>query len=247
MDYNQETNSLPSDLEAHQVVQIEQRIVFENFFWHRLRSDYVCQAIRQYAGASPTVLDVGAGGVFGIHFKQKFLQGCYAFIEPLGSLSRQLCFEYSDSSDWTKKKEYVASAVVLLDVLEHQRNDVKFLMELGAKLRANTLVVITCPALTVLWSDRDIKQGHFRRYTRRSLERVVEAAGLEVLYSDYLFQAMILPGLFRRWKKKSDDAEFPIISKKLNQIIYHLGKVERAFFGWLPFGSSIAVVCRKKG
>ena len=241
-----ETGNPIMDLERHLVAQTSLLNGGASFFWHRLRSEYALDAIRRLARARPTVLDVGAGaGIFGTHLREALPDGRYAFIEPLESLARDLRSRFGPDADWRDRSYGDADAVVVLDVLEHQEKDVLFLKDLAAKLRPRTILVITCPALDLLWSEWDVKLGHFRRYTLRSLGRVLCGAGLEILDSRYIFHAMVLPGLVRRFQKPSRP-EFPEISDTLNRIIYRLGRIERALGSWLPFGSSVGAVCRTK-
>ena len=232
------------ELEQHLAAQVSNLTRFENFFWHKLRSEYAISAIRRYVRPHPTVLDIGAGaGVFGSHFQEAFPDGQYAFVEPLETLARNLRSRFMPAADWNNKSYLDADAVVLLDVLEHWEQDVISLKSLTARLPAATILVITSPALPFLWSEWDVKLGHFRRYTARGFRNVLGEAGLEILVNRYLFQTMALVGLVRKFQKLSSSA-FPEISDTANGFIYGLGKIERALCSWMPFGSSVAAVCR---
>lgn len=233
------------DLEQHLGAQAAGLGQTERFFWHRLRSEYAMSAIRRYPGPQATVLDIGAGaGVFGTHLPQSLPQARYTFVEPLESLSTRLRARFGEASDWSARTDWrSADAAILLDVLEHQEDDVGFLKEITAKLRPGAILVLTCPALQALWSEWDVRLGHYRRYRVGGLRRVLDSAGLDVLDSRYLFQAMVLPGLIRR-RQKLSGPEFPSISRPVNEMIYRLGQMEQACLGWVPFGSSVAAVCR---
>lgn len=147
------------------------------------------------------------------------------------------------AADWHNKSYLDADAVVLLDVLEHWEQDVISLKSLTARFPAATILVITSPALPFLWSEWDVKLGHFRRYTARGFRNVLGEASLEILVCRYLFQTMALVGLVRKFQKLSSSA-FPEISDTANGSIYGLGKIERVLCSWMPFGSSVAAVCR---
>ncbi len=234
------------DLERHLVAQAGRLNRFEDFFWHRLRSEYALRAIRRYVDPNPTVLDIGAGaGVFGSHFQKAFPGGRYAFVEPLESLAQGLRLRFTPSADWSGKSYIDADAAVLLDVLEHQEKDVVFLKNLIANLRPCAILIVTCPALPLLWSEWDVKLGHYRRYTLGHFRTVLEEAGLEILGSRYLFQTMVALGLVRKLQRVPS-AEFPRLPDMTNRLIYRLGTLERALCGWVPFGSSVAAVCRTR-
>jgi SAM-dependent methyltransferase len=68
--------------------------------------------------------------------------------------------------------------VVLLDVLEHIEDDVGFLRRLAACLAPGGRLVVKVPAGEWLYSPLDSAIGHFRRYSKKSLRRVFEDAGL---------------------------------------------------------------------
>ena len=213
----------------------------ERFFWHRIRAEYVLHAlVKSGVGPNPTVLDVGAGaGVFGRYFSRRFPGGRYAFVEPVEELAAHLRACYGEAADWSSRSHHEADAVVLLDVIEHVEDDRAFLTTIARGLRRGTRLVVTCPALPVLWSEWDTKLGHHRRYTAASLRAALGGAGIAVSDVRYLFQTMVLLGLWRKTRPPRS-AEFPRLSPAVNGILYVLGTVERGTLGWLPFGASVA-------
>ena len=58
--------------------------------------------------------------------------------------------------------------------------------------------LITVPAFMKLWSNEDVDAGHFRRYTIDSLNNVVAASGLSIVYESYFFGFLYLPILVIR-------------------------------------------------
>ena len=69
--------------------------------------------------------------------------------------------------------------VLARDVLEHVDDDAA-LGECPRALRPGGLLVVLVPAWPALWSDRDVRAGHLRRYRRRGLRKLVESAGFTV-------------------------------------------------------------------
>jgi predicted SAM-dependent methyltransferase len=53
------------------------------------------------------------------------------------------------------------------NVLEHIEDDSRALNEMFAKLQINGKLAIYVPAFMFLFSDLDIKAGHFRRYSKK--------------------------------------------------------------------------------
>ncbi|MGH9617702.1 MAG: methyltransferase domain-containing protein [Acidobacteriaceae bacterium] len=85
-----------------------------------------------------------------------------------------------------------ADLVLLMDVLEHVDDDVQLIKSSIASAAAGAFVLISVPAFQSLFSAHDRFLDHRRRYTIRSLEAVVKAAGLKIVSSRYFF-AIILP------------------------------------------------------
>ena len=99
--------------------------------------------------------------------------------------------------------------VLLLDVVEHIQDDLRFLEDLvrdHAKVGARVLV--TVPAFPALYCDHDRFLGHHRRYRLDGIERLLKRAGLQVLSSGYLFGSLLLPKLLLfkllSWRKSTD-------------------------------------------
>jgi SAM-dependent methyltransferase len=75
---------------------------------------------------------------------------------------------------------------VVVNVLEHIEDDVGALHGLGASLSQDGHIVVFSPAFNALYSAFDAEIGHYRRYTRSSLRRVIRDADLELLDVRYV-------------------------------------------------------------
>lgn len=82
-------------------------------------------------------------------------------------------------------KDNTFDAVLLLDVVEHIKDDVKALCEAKRVLKTTGVIIITSPALNFIWSDHDTNQGHQRRYTKSSLNELAKKCQLQVIYLGY--------------------------------------------------------------
>ncbi len=82
--------------------------------------------------------------------------------------------------------------VTAFDVLEHLADDASGLGRLRDLLAPDGQLVLTVPAYDFLWSGEDVISAHHRRYTRRMLDGVCRAAGLEVVFMSY-FNLALLP------------------------------------------------------
>jgi len=140
--------------------------------------------------------------------------------------------------------------VTSLDVIEHLDEPVGALREYS-RAAAGGLVVCTVPAYMWAWSEHDVNLGHRRRYTRRTLQADVEAAGLEILFCRYFHHWLVLAALLLRktplrllLRGQAEASSF--VNPSVNRGLTALASFER----WLgkrvdiPFGLSILVVAR---
>jgi SAM-dependent methyltransferase len=74
--------------------------------------------------------------------------------------------------------ERTVDTVVMMNVLEHIEDDVEALRSLAAVTEPDGRLVIWVPGYMQLYGDFDRRVGHVTRYTPRSLEASVRAAGL---------------------------------------------------------------------
>src|ERR671918_410066 len=155
------TGAAMDPLEAQLQRQLEQS---RDFFWHRLR----WRAVSGFLPGDGTfqLLDVGAGaGLIGEYLRRDRPRARYRFIEPIDSLRNHLeqRFGVDARADDVGSLEDM-DVVTLLDVLEHQRDDSGFLAGLLGRMRPDTPLILTVPALPGLWSAWDVALGHHRRY-----------------------------------------------------------------------------------
>jgi len=82
--------------------------------------------------------------------------------------------------------------IALLDVLEHVDEDQAALESIATKLAPGGRILVTVPAYRWMWSAHDVAHHHKRRYSKRGLRRVAEAAGLRVRRLGY-FNSLLFP------------------------------------------------------
>ena len=108
---------------------------------------------------------------------------------------------------------------------------------------------LTVPAFNFLWSTIDQESGHFRRYTRGSLEKSVTSAGFKIIQSSYFFTYLIPAMILLGRKKKDDSSEEHKTGMITNQIISLLNFIDSTLFkllaGIIP-GASIILVAQKE-
>ncbi len=144
----------------------------------------------------------------------------------------------------------VAAIVSLLDVLEHLEDPVPCLREARRVLADDGRLVVNVPAHQWLWSAADEALGHFRRYTRRRLERELVAAGFEPVFATHVFSWLVPPVWATRRLARGADAELGLdkTSPVIDRAAMVLTAAERALVGRVevPFGTSVLCVARRR-
>lgn len=229
-----------TSLETHLATQAKQS---RDFFWHRLR----WRAVRRYVPPDRRMdlVDVGAGaGLLGEYLRAERPSVRYLFVEPIVSLERELERRFGVDSNARSVETYSAHVVTLLDVLEHQEDDVGFLRKLAERAGVGCTIIITVPALPALWSPWDESLGHFTRYTKRSLRETAESASLHTRELSYLFPEMIPGAVARKFRRGDglDDATFPDLPRLINGSLTGIGVVTQAARRVVPFGTSLFAV-----
>ena len=230
-------------LEAHLRRQIEHS---RQFFWHRLR----WMAVREYLPQQTPfeLVDVGAGaGLLGSFLMADRPEATYRFVEPIVSLREFLRETYGELADCGDCLDFdSARFVTLLDVLEHQEDDVGFMNRLVRKMAPGSVLLLTVPALQNLWSDWDVTLGHYRRYDKGSLLRCIDGLPISVLETSFLFPEMVPLGMLRSRRLNSvkgsdvrERAEFPEVPRFVNDVLYYLGTMSLALRRHWRTGTSL--------
>ena len=89
------------------------------------------------------------------------------------------------------------------NVLEHIAEDGKTARELYEALKPGGRIKIFVPAKQVLYSEMDRAVGHYRRYEKRALVRMMEEAGFEITECRYFDFLGFLATLVYKWIKGS--------------------------------------------
>jgi len=104
-----------------------------------------------------------------------------------------------------------------------------------------------------LWSAHDVQNHHFRRYTRTSLNKVLDAAGFEIVKWSY-FNTLLFPLIFLiRWINRNrnldGESDLKMPSTMTNKVLTFVFGFERFLLRLfaLPIGVSLGVTaCIKK-
>jgi len=140
--------------------------------------------------------------------------------------------------------------IFLFDVLEHICDETSFLQALLFHLSHPGSLVINVPAGEWAHSSYDDAAGHVRRYSIRTLRRVLDTNGLALKAWTYWGLPLVLPLILRKlWLLgKKDQSEiitagFDPRSKAVNTMMGILSRLE-----WIPqkfLGTSLMATCER--
>ena len=142
--------------------------------------------------------------------------------------------------------------VTMFDVLEHLDAEQPTLDEVRRLLAPGGHFLFTVPAFMSLWSGHDEALHHHRRYRRRPLREVVEAAGLKVDWLSYYNATLFPPVATIRITRRllgggSKEADVGATDGWASGLLEAVFAAERHVVGrWtLPFGVSLIGVARR--
>lgn len=148
------------------------------------------------------VIDFGCGsGIFGFKLQNSGFE--VTGIENDFELRKQASFNGLNCYESIDDVQFPIHQIFMVNVLEHIEDDLVFLQNLKKKMAEESKIFIYVPAFNLLFSAMDSHVGHFRRYSKKSLEELIKRAGFQVVsirYCDSLgfFAALALKFLGNR-------------------------------------------------
>jgi ubiquinone/menaquinone biosynthesis C-methylase UbiE len=151
-----------------------------------------------------------------------------------------------------KDEEY--DLFIASDCLEHLENDEVALKNWYRLLKKGGKGLIFVPAYMSLWSEHDVINHHFRRYTRQELVSKSQKAGFDITKASYWNFSLFFPTyLFRKFRnlvgKKEENPKDHMegFNPTVNKLLKGLISVENVFFNSLgfPVGVSTMVSVKK--
>jgi len=193
---------------------------------------------------SKDLIDFGAGiGTFSKRLRTAGYQ--VKCIEP-DPVQRQILEEqgFDTLANITSVPDDSVSFVFSLNVFEHIQDDSVALREIRQKLKPGGTLLIYVPAFACLWTSLDEKLCHHRRYTKKTLRRLVEQEGFAVedaRYADCLGFIAVL--IFRALNRSASALNASSITLYDRWLFAPSRVLDRLFDRW--FGKNVYVRCRK--
>lgn len=228
----------------------------ESHFWRVARRRLVLELLERHRpGPAPLrILDVGGACSLIPREMQRF--GAVTVIEPDAATvefsRRELALDVRRGSLPDQLPvEGPFDVVTLLDVLEHVDDDAGALRAIRALLRPGGLLLLTVPAVPLLWSAHNVSVHHKRRYLRDGLLPLLVATGFRVDRLSYhtclLFPLLAIQRIAGRLEGIDPKAEYDVKVPPgpINRAFGGVMELERKLFRRmdLPIGSSLVAVC----
>ena len=141
--------------------------------------------------------------------------------------------------------------ICMFDVLEHIEYDGLAMKKIVEKLNSGGKLLVAVPPYPSLWSQADIIAHHCRRYTKKSLNAVLQSQNLKILYTTY-FNTLLFPIIFfvrRVLRKGSETYDVKDYSQGgLNGIFTKILTGESLWISKnrsLPFGDTLLMLAQK--
>jgi len=143
--------------------------------------------------------------------------------------------------------------ILMLDVLEHIKDDKKAIGETRRILKEGGYFLVTVPAYQFIWSEHDEILGHYRRYSISDFSKKLEEAGFDIIKISYfvslLFPVILGYRILRKilFPKSKKNTAYVVLPKPINNFFIYLLKLEGLLLKYfnLPFGTSILCIAQK--
>jgi 2-polyprenyl-3-methyl-5-hydroxy-6-metoxy-1,4-benzoquinol methylase len=241
-------------MEKYEIIKMNK---FEDWnWWFVSRRAMMLKMIPKNA---KTVFEIGAGTGKNL----EILKNMGFYVEGLDV--SQICVDIakkkgidlhkSGIENFSFKKKY--DLILMIDFLEHVEDDRKALEKAAGAIAKNGHLLITVPAFKLLFGVHDKVHHHFRRYSLRELERLLESAGLEIEFISYWNAILFVPSAFvkiisrntKKNGKKRQESNLTKLPRFFNSALINTLKLENFLIGRkarLPFGTSIVCLAKVK-
>ncbi len=132
------------------------------------------------------VLDFGCGyGTLISYVKKKYNKEIlgYDINENATAILKEKNIKYINSLNEINEG---FDTIISSNVLEHIEDDQKILDELNSLLKNEGLLVLYLPCSMKIWSNLDSLVGHYRRYTKKELNKKLVNSNFQIISTEYV-------------------------------------------------------------
>lgn len=227
-----------------------------DYWWFEARRHFVLLALKKF-NKNAKILDIGCSGGSLLKFLKKkgFKNLCGVDISKsaIKECKKKGIKAVLANAENTKLSGNQFDVIIASDILEHLKDDKKAILEWKRLLKKTGKLIIFVPAFNFLWSNHDLLNQHYRRYTLKSLKKLLKKNGFDIKIASYwnftLFFPSFIYKLFDRITKKNGKPQIFNLPKSLNNLLSFILKTENIIIDKkipFPFGVSALVIANKK-
>ncbi len=220
-------------------------------WWYRARRDILSDYLIRYGNMpkDARILEIGCGTGHNLPMLARFGEVDAIEIDPAAReiASERLGKPVGDAPlpDLPGVARGSYDLVAVLDVVEHIEDDVAALKGMASLLKPGGKILIAVPAHQWLWSAHDVVNHHHRRYSKGSLVKAIEAAGLTprklTYFNSLLFPLAAAARIAGRLTGRDDSDDSPP-AKPLNALFETIFRLERHAVGRVPLTPGVSIV-----
>ena len=226
-------------IEYHKMRSLES----ENW-WYLARIDLIQHLLSKYAPHFDSILDIGCG-------TGSILEK-YPSKKCVGVEQNPIAIQYAKEKGLTiqpslEKVHGTFDVVLMMDVLEHVKEDHAFLKKALEHVNENGILVITVPAFQWMWSTHDDLVHHVRRYNKKMVKEMIAASGGKCVHASYWNASFFLPAIVKKKVFSSDESDLGPVHPVINSTALSVLKMENRFSSNvpLPLGTSVYAIVKK--
>ena len=215
----------------------------ERHWWYRARREVLAELIRRLVQPLPNaqILEIGCGTGHNFGMLGEFGEvDALELDAEVRALAEQRLGRSVMSTPLPQLADVVDAHydfIGAFDVIEHIDDDHAAVASISAKLKPGGKFVMTVPAHPWMWSAHDVVNHHKRRYSKRSLKRLIEASPLTLTsigyFNSLLFPAAVTERLSSRLLGR-DNGDLKLPPGPLNAALERVFAAERHLVGRLP-------------
>lgn len=220
----------------------------ECHYWTLSRNRILKTELLKHNVQGKKILEIGAGRGIVVEYLRAHGFDCSGVDlaqVPVPQHLESVLFTGTDFTDLSLDFRSSIEVVLLFDVIEHIENPNIFLKKVQEYFPCASQCVITVPARKELWSNYDIYNGHFVRYSMETLDILMRELNWNVVSMQYLFHTLYLPArlLLRTTGKRNTVIHAPKgMNIYVNTIVATLLYLDYRFLPKKIFGTSVLCV-----
>lgn len=229
----------------------------KDYWWHIARRELILRLIARHSDFdSKDILEIGcstAGNAEDFGKKNRYLGADLSFraLELGKKRDISLILVNSNALSMPFKNECF-DFVFMLDLIEHIEDDAAALKEAYRLLKKSGFLVVSVPALKILWREMDEIGQHKRRYNKDMLRKRIESSRFNILEIDYWGKLFFIPLLLYTFTNKLFKVKAGLknelinLPEIMNNSALGIMRLENKFFNHFNIvGSSLVCICRK--